>query len=408
MPVDHQLERQLAEANAVGFCVSTRPRSCRHRSALSFDGIRVRAAGTAPKLLPKLPTLVVRELDRIGESVGTEGHQCLDCFLIVAVHRIVEIPADARLQLRMRPEEILEQHRLIEVPHQQHVREAARRLFSGCRHLRSCFCNRRASMIGAAHRLRRALLCTALWYPGRLRIARRLPESVQELGAVFRLPPARVEVALDTAEAKPRLLSGGMHPPDQRGEVREAGFVEVHERDRVVLQHLRELRLRLDRHRHRHRPVARRDSGRHKCHRRTLRLKLLACATTVAGNAVPATLRHQVLPSLATGYRGRLRRARSTFLRPLPRRGLPPALRGCTTLRPRMVVSPSGFSRLFLSTRGRRRVLPLIDLIVLRMFSASHVKSPLHTSRVRSGEAHSAFRPERTHRHEPIPVRFLM
>ena len=261
----------------------------------------------------------------------------------------------------MCPEEILEQHRLIEVPHQKSIWETLR-----------------------------------------------FPEPVQELGAVFRLPSVRVEVALDAAEAKPRLLSGGMHPPDQRGEVREAGFVEVHERDCVVLQHLCELRLRLDRHRHRQRPVARRDSGRHKCHRRTLRLKLLACATAVAGSAVPAALRRRVLPSLATACRGRPCLGRSVLRSALPLRGLAAALRGCTALRPRMVVSPPGFGRLFLSSRGRRSVLPLIDLIVLRMFSASHVKSPLHTARVRSGEAHSAFRPDRTHRHEPIPVRFLM
>ena len=199
-----------------------------------------------------------------------------------------------------------------------------------------------------------------------------------------------------------------MHPPDQRGEVREAGFVEVHERDRVVLQHLRELRLRLDRHRHRQRPVARRDSGRHKCHRRTLRPKLVACATALAGSAVPAALRRRVLPSLATAYRGRPCLDRSVLRSALPLRGLSPVLRGCTTPRSRMIVSPSGFGRLFLSSCGRRRVLPLIDLIVLRMFSASHVKSPLHTSRVRSGEAHLAFRPDRTHRHEPIPVRLLV
>ena len=175
----------------------------------------------------------------------------------------------------MRREEILEQHRLIEVPHQKGVRKA-----------------------------------------------RCLPEHAQELGAVFRLPSVRVEVALDAAEAKPRLLSGSMHPLDQRDEVREAGLVEVHERDRVVLQHLRELRLRLDRHRHRQFPVARCDS--------------------------------------------------------------------------------------IFYLRRRALRLPPIYLIVLRMFSASHVKSPLHTSRVRSGEARSAFRPDRTRRHAPIPVRLLM
>ena len=163
-----------------------------------------------------------------------------------------------------------------------------------------------------------------------------------------------------------------MQLPDRRGEIREAGLVEVHERDRVVLQHLRKLRLRLDRHRHRQSPVARRRSGRRKRHRCALRLGPLACATALAGSTVPAALR----------------------------RGI--------TLRSRLVTSPSGFGRLFLSPRGRRSVLPLIYLIVLRMFSASHVKSPLHTSRVRSGEARSAFRPDRTHRHAPIPVRLLM
>ena len=199
-----------------------------------------------------------------------------------------------------------------------------------------------------------------------------------------------------------------MHPPDQRCEIREAGFVEVHERDRVVLQHLRELRLRLDRHRHRQRPVARRGPGRRKCHRRTLRLKLLACATALAGSAVPAALRRRVLPSLAAACRGRPCLGRSVLRSALPLRDLAAALRGCTALLSRMVVSPSGFGRLFLSSRERRSVLPLIDLIVLRIFSASHVKSPLHTSRVRSGEARSTFRPDRTHRHEPIPVRLLM
>ena len=135
----------------------------------------------------------------------------------------------------MRREEILEQHRLIEVPHQQGVRKA---------------------------------LC--------------LPERVQKPGAVFCLPPARVEITRDAAEAKPRLLSGGMQLPDRRGAIREAGLIEVHERDRVVLQHLRELRLRLDRHRHRQSPVARCRSGRRKRHRRALRLEPLACATALA------------------------------------------------------------------------------------------------------------------------------
>ena len=130
-----------------------------------------------------------------------------------------------------------------------------------------------------------------------------------------------------------------MHPPDQCGEIREAGFVEVHERDCVVLQHLRELRLRLDRHCHRQRPVTRRDSGRRPCHRRVLYLRPFTRATV------------------------------------LTRRTVPTALRSCTALCPRMVVSSSGFGRLFSSTRGRRSMLPLIYLIVLRIFSASHVKS---------------------------------
>ena len=76
MPVDHQLERQLAEANAVGVRVGTRPRSCRQRGARAIDCPRVRAAvacGTAaPERRPELPALVVRELDRVGEAIRPE------------------------------------------------------------------------------------------------------------------------------------------------------------------------------------------------------------------------------------------------------------------------------------------------------------------------------------------------